>query len=272
MRTNVQAKLSQAHTKPLSLGAFLVGLCLAGISAQAYVISDNFDLSTSGARMAGKTIYGATTMVGEAVWQGTSTTDGMVFGGDTANGYLTANYYGWGYGGGVATVPVSFAPSGNTIKVQLDLYSLQATPTDICGTWIQLGNGPDASSNGLRALTWGYPNPGLFQLFKTDGTFLVDIYTDAYVYDPDGFNTYSVFYDSGTDLCTITANGVSRTISLGTYTPTISFAGISMSPWWSSSRIDNFSVEVIPEPAALTLLAVGGLVLGRRSRCRGCSG
>jgi len=262
MKTNLQSKSGLAYVKPCAVGAFLVGLCLSGISTQAYVIIDNFDL-TGDAREAGKTIYGTTTMTGGATWQGDN--QGMVFGGTATNGYLTADYAGGGYGGGTAAVPVSFS-SGNTIKVQLDLYSI-AHGTDFCGTSIGIGT---TSSNlgGLYGIVWG-PNTGsgLFQVFKNGGAYFdLALATTEYTYNPDGFNTYSIEYNSVMDTCTITANGVSKTASVGGLTSAVNYAGVGYSPWYASSQVDNFSVEVIPEPTTLALLTMGGLALGRRNR------
>ena len=283
MKTSIQSKPNHAYVKPLVTCALLVSLCLSGVKVSAVILaSDTFDL-TGGLRVAGNPVYGATTMVGGAVWQGV---EDLRFAGNVTNGYMTPNYANlYGEGGGTAAVPIVMG-AANTVKVTVDVYGIKSPPAD-SGVTIGIGDTSASASwgaNGVLAQLWGpySANPGMIQMFKQNTTgFGASIYAydainhpDGYAYNATGFNTYSIEYDKAANAFRLTANGVQTTWeSLGAFTPTIAFAGVGIrgGNGWNSSQFDNFVVSndtVVPEPASLGLLAIGGLLLSGWRRRR----
>ena len=262
MKTNVQAKLSRAHAKPLTLGAVFVGLCLAGLSAQAYVISDNFDLVGTG-RTNGATLNGTVTMTGGATWATNNGT--FVFGGTGTNGYVSCS-----------NVDYATAVVGLT-SAATDIVNIQAKmhPHGV-GPWLgmQLGTaaGTGWDTGGLFMLVNGAPgNSGSIQVLANNVNIINFLVTD-YTYDPNGFNLYSMTYNGMTQKFSLWANGTALTTDYQLTVPYIPGTFVKAGLYDAlnaagEASFDNFQVSV-PEPAALALLAMGVLTLtiqrGRR--------
>ena len=176
MKTPIQSKLSQAYVKPVVVVAFLIGLCLAGISAPAAIISDNFAGHTIGALL-----NGTITPTGNATWAAV----GCQFAGTGATSdYLVADAWASGFVG-VTSVATDTVTLQLAIKANAGWASMKMGPTNaespvtdglgvtitadgVCDVWI---NGSD--------------------MFRYTG--------DKYSYTATGFNLFKMEYNDNTN-------------------------------------------------------------------------
>jgi len=237
------------------MGAFLIGLCLSGLSAQAYVIRDDFTGHTTGSAL-----NGTYTPTGNVQWDAEST---FTFGNDSTNGsYLSVG--GPPYGNGYAQVGfTSLSGATDIVRVQGDLH-----PSSTDG-WLSLKMGGTTafpvSGNGISFLV---RPEGLVQLYS-NAAWLANILPyptnpTGYVYNAGGFNTYAMEYNGATNTLNLWANGTQIVTDQVIASPgVIGLAGLyNNGNAGSVPSFDNFEVSVVPEPAMLALLAVGGLALG----------
>lgn len=258
MKTNTQAKSEQAYVKPLVMSALLAVLCVSGISTQAYVISDNFDL-TGGARTSGLPLNGATTMTGGATW---IANDGN-FGGTGANGYLTFPSAAYANAGVILT------------SAATDIVALQASmhPTG-ASTWLGMRIGATSGWSTTEGVFVLVQDVGLLQVFA-NGNNPDNFSAVSYSYNPNGLNQYSMEYNGATKKLNLWANSVQLMTNFeltGTSIPgVISYAGL-LDCMTTANQVsfDNFQVSVVPEPTALALLAMGVLALMQRQQRTTC--
>jgi len=250
MRTTIQAKLSQVCVKPLSMGAFLVGLCLSGLSAQAYIISDDFAGHALGAPL-----NGTVTPTGNATWVAGLYDFG--FASSTGTGtsdYLYAGAYPSGYVG-ITTAATDTVTLQLAIKTNVGWASMKMGPTN--------DNSPSTADNGLAVMV---TPEGVCDVWINGG----DSYRYAgaqYSYTATGFNQFTLEYNGSTNKLNMWANGVPLLTNAAVTLPdVIRYAGGFYNTGGAS--FDDFQVSVVPvpEPATLALLALGVLTLIRRGR------
>lgn len=261
MKTNTQSKPGQAYVKTLVMCALLISLCLSGISTQAYIISDNFDL-TGGARVSGAPLNGATTMTGGATWVANSP---MTFGGTAPDGYLSFSAADYGNAGVSLT-----SAATDTVALQADMHPNGE------GAWLgmRIGttSGWSTTEGAFVLVNSSASNNGFLQVF-TNGFNIFNFSASSYSYDPSGLNQYFVEYNGTTKKLSLWANSVQLMTNYeltGTNIPgIISYAGLlDCMNAANQDSFDNFQVSVVsvPEPATLSLLVIGVLSMMRRQQ------
>lgn len=260
MKTNNQSNPSQAYVKTWVMSALLISLCLSGVGTQAYVISDNFDL-TGGVRSLGLPLNGATTMTGGATWAANYGD----FGGTLTDGYLT--FPGEGY----ANAGVSLTSAAtDTVALQAAMHPNGE------GAWLgmRIGttSGWSTTEGAFVLVNSSASNNGFLQVF-TNGFNIFNFSASSYSYDPSGLNQYSVEYNGTTKKLSLWANSVQLMTNYeltGTNIPgIISYAGLlDCMNAANQDSFDNFQVSVVsvPEPATLSLLVIGVLAMMRRQQ------
>jgi len=254
MKTIIEkSTVSQAYVKPVVVFAFLLGLCLAGISASAEVIRDDFVGHTPGTNL-----YGTVTPTGGKTWVG------------------DAGYYVFGAGSyqsvaiGSAGAYVTFANNAIT-RVQADM---QISTT--AANWLLVG----MSNNAQTYLFPSLPG-GITISLETNGSAVLNAfghsvgtwaYAADYGYVAGAFNTYALEYNAVANTVSMWLNGtkwVNDAVMVETPL-TITQAGF----YNSVANIANYNLNVpvytnfavltgqnVPEPATLSLLA-GGVLVG----------
>ena len=255
MRTTIQAKLSQVCVKPLSMGAFLVGLCLSGLSAQAYIISDDFAGHALGAPL-----NGTITPTGNATWVAGLYDFGFASStGTGASDYLAAGAWATGYVGittaATDTVTLQLAIHPNSGWASMNMASVNSNYP--AGITVAVSGG--TVETGKCSV---YLNQGGDEAFAFTSTAFSNFY------DPIGRNLCIAEYNGSTNELSLWVNGVplltNQSLAPNQAPGIIRYAGGFFST--DGGSFDNFQVSVVPEPATLALLALGVLALIRRDR------
>ena len=164
MKILIQSKRGQAYVKPVVVVAFLVGLCLSGISTQAYVIRDDF---VGAVDTPLKDTY---TPTGHAQWIALRDTDFMYDGNCLKVGAINEEAY------------VNFT-SNAIVRMQ---GAMQVSST---GNWLAMKMGGTTtypvSGNGIAVMLG---TTGNFDMY-VNTTVVMSIYSNAYTYNTTGFNT-----------------------------------------------------------------------------------
>ncbi|MEI6155409.1 MAG: hypothetical protein WCQ90_15120, partial [Deltaproteobacteria bacterium] len=173
MKILIQSKRGQAYVKPVVVVAFLVGLCLSGISTQADVIRDDF---VGAVDTPLKDTY---TPTGHAQWIALRDTDFMYDGNCLKVGAINEEAY------------VNFT-SNAIVRMQ---GAMQVSST---GNWLAMKMGGTTtypvSGNGIAVMLG---TTGNFDMY-VNTTVVMSIYSNAYTYNTTGFNTYAMEYNGFT--------------------------------------------------------------------------
>ena len=252
MTTNIQVKPGRTRMRPLAVGAFLAGLCLSGIGAQAAIISDDFS-QTGGLRTSGATLDGTTTMTGSATWAAT----GCNFAGTAPDVYASVGFWSG------ASVSLASITTDTVVRCQA---TMKDNIYEGSGQ-IQLNVGNVGSSYPTKGISVMLQNPGNC-LVWINGSHEMSYSPASYNYVAGGLNLYSIEYNSVTKLLNVWANNVwlmqnKDATSFGISSSDFTMAGFNAA---YAGQVGDFSVSMVPEPAALALLALGGLALIRRGR------
>jgi hypothetical protein len=235
-----------------------------GLNVQAAVlIADAF---TTGAtpRAVGEPLLGTTTPVGGATWVGNSS---PLFMADNAVGNGTDPVP----AAIVGFVSLASAPAGNKI------VTVQADADFRGNSWgsVQFSNVAGTTSDVFASDLLLY-----FSQVGTSGSYVIfandfnTVVTSGNVTAIVGANALQLSYDTASNTASawINGNNVVNAVSLGAYTPVLNYAGFgaydTVNHDATLTRVDNFQVDVtvVPEPGAISLLVLGGVLACSRFR------
>jgi hypothetical protein len=251
----------------MKITAICLSLGIASMSTGSaeVVISDSFTLSSS--RTSGTTINGLTTETGNKTWV---TGTNWVLGGSSTNGYITSN------ANSNSTIAVSFTPSsyssyGTLITLSADVAYIKSSGSAF---FLTLGRASsNVTTNGLLYLKIN-PYGDTWSLCSGSSTVTGGTLSDYIsTYSASTLYNYSISYDTSTKYIDISINGKSVLSDYYfDYTTVFTSGSTSISNLFiytqypgstSQSKIDNFSVSVVPEAssAKLGVLGLGILLL-----------
>ncbi len=253
----------------LRLGGAASAILLAtslSSSAATTIFADNFDAVDA---TVGTALNGRTTTTGGGTWLANSIAT------VSGDGYATATIT-----QGSAQLAYDFEVN-KTYTLSLDVVSQPGTS----GAWVHLGfsqtaitaPGSGAANDrftNIGSVAWMYNlNSDLVTGFEgpsTGGQF----FTNATV--PNGSHTLSTVLDTTGDGSSFTANFLSNGTSISggaQLVDAVTVAALNYAHWGIyggatgvGSQVDNFKLEVIPEPSAALLGGIGALALLRRRR------
>ncbi|MCC6682381.1 MAG: hypothetical protein IT445_15885 [Phycisphaeraceae bacterium] len=238
----------------------------------AVVYQDSFAVNNAGgdtARDPGDPLAGTITEIGGGTWatsaginlgQVGATTDGYVY----ATSATSTSLY--------AALPLSLN-AGDVVTVEARIKSFNSAGTD---NWTAIGYASASGSLLANGKTWMIVRQ---DTTRTDeivvlgalggtsaGNTLIKTATPGSP-DADGYTVVLLTYDSGANTVTAVINGqtlLSDVANLGT--PTITHVGFQHFRNTVEGAVDDFKVTVTPapEPAAMALFALGGLLVFRR--------
>ncbi len=239
----------------------IIALAALSIGRSATVISDTFALN-DGARVAGTQLNGLTTEDGGLPWlAGTN----WLLAGDSSNGYIKSNANTSSILN-LAFTPSTYASYGSNITISANVAYIKSS-----GSYFDLGfskanNTP--STNGLIYLQI-YPSGDSWKLMNDAGMITSGVLS-SYIssYSATTFYNYSISYDTSANLVDISINGNQV---LTDFPYTISSSAINDVFIWNqspgtTSMVDGFSVDVVPEVSSAHLLLLGLFVLGMANR------
>ncbi|MHB1157770.1 MAG: PEP-CTERM sorting domain-containing protein [Phycisphaerales bacterium] len=248
------------------MGLSAMVLSFGGLSAaraDVLTISDTFSITAG--HPVGTLLKNTATEVGSQPWTSNVGVNGekFVLGGDASNGYVKLLGVISGNQGRNGYVDIA-ALAGSAIRVQADVHPTQY---DTNPGWVAVGFGSTPANSGTP--TWAN---GLYLRLDTGGSYIAYVNNvsisaaAAPGFNATGFNTLAVEYFPVSNTAHFYVNGtkVVNGYSLGAFTPSVVKAGISeLNNNNDQFMADNFQVytAVIPEPATLGLMALGGLMM-----------
>lgn len=235
----------------------ILGLCAALVSvskSDAAVISDSFQLNGTD-REVGDPLVGTTTELGGVVWEGFGPSPAFATNGSLD--YVTNA----GPGDGGAFVSLA-SLSGNTS------FSLTASFNSLGTQLMTIGYSLSVTSQFNNGQIWLFLDQSGSYSVIANGTSIIFNARAIPNWVAGGLNTVSLNYDATTNITTASFNGVADFIAdldNNGFVPTLNYAGFTFlnngDSVYNEAQFANFSVEAVPEPSAIGLLALGGLGL-----------
>jgi len=262
-----------------SLTAVAATLGVGSSLHAAVVYSDSFVVDNTAAdtsRDPGDPLAGTTTEVGGGVWATNITGPAFTFGqiGATTNGTVRmdgapANSF--------AMLPLTLGAT-DIVTVEARLKPFHASNDN----WIAIGFNTGATvfteaAPGklwllVRQNTAASNGTGVFGANGgTGANNRLALTTTPGSPDADGYHTVSLTYDKGANTVAVAINGQAVTLNMANLgTPSFTHVGFQFLATDGDAAIDDFKVTVtpVPEPAAMAMLGLGGLLLVKRAHSR----